>query len=152
MSERLENSSCTRKFKMVQFSCNAFHIVPLIIKSKKPNHMISVRCCVLETSQTTIWIQKMYSLPQLKYWEIGYTRGQTLIPTHVFENKVLVDLWTLVQVAHFQTFYTWQTILFKPMWQSILFEPILTEIGSTGKFDPIQRSMTFQLLFFSLTR
>ena len=29
-------------------SCNACHIVPLIVRSKKVNHMISVRCCVIE--------------------------------------------------------------------------------------------------------
>ena len=44
----LRPPSCTGKFKMLQFSCNTCHIVPLIIRSKKVNHMISVRCCVFE--------------------------------------------------------------------------------------------------------
>ena len=40
--------SCIGKFKMLQFtgSCNTCHIVPLNVRSKKVNHMISVWCCV----------------------------------------------------------------------------------------------------------
>ena len=43
-----ETPSCTRKFKMLQCSCNTCHIVPLIVRSKKVNHMIYFRCCVVE--------------------------------------------------------------------------------------------------------
>ena len=38
----LRPPSCTGKFKMLQSSCNTCHIVPLIIRSKKVIHMISV--------------------------------------------------------------------------------------------------------------
>ena len=40
--------SCIGKFKMLQFGCNACYIVPLIVRSKKVNYMIPIRCCVIE--------------------------------------------------------------------------------------------------------
>ena len=49
---------------------------------------------------------------------MGYTRGQTLIPTHVYEYKVLVDLWTLVLPIS-RHFTLANYTFFEPMLQTI---------------------------------
>ena len=49
-----------------------------------------------QINQIATWIQKMYSLPHIKCWEMCQTRGQRLVPTQFYECQIGVDLWTLV--------------------------------------------------------
>ena len=51
-----DHPSCIGKFKMLQFNCNTCHIVSLIVRNKKVNYMISIRCCVIEIKDS--WIRK----------------------------------------------------------------------------------------------
>ena len=122
---------------MLQFSSNACHIFPLIIRSKKVNHMISVRCCVIEIkdkirkghwpfvqgfkmvwfwwkwaqiNQIATWTQKIYSLSHITCWEMSQTRGQRLVPTQVYECQM--GLTFELSFPLFPNTFAWQTIYF----------------------------------------
>ena len=86
----------------------------------------------------------MYSLPHIKCWEMGQTRGQRLGPTQAYECQMGPDLWTLVfpiskHFTHAKLYIFWTYEAIHLIWAYF--------------WPPYKKSMTFSyfVLYFDST-